>query len=217
MGITVLLVEDHQIVREGLRALLDKQEDIEVVAEAEDGRAAVRLARELCPDVVVLDIVMPGLNGIETARQLIDESRRVKVLALSAHCDKRFVVEILRAGASGYLVKDCAREELVSAIRAVMANQAYLSPRVAGSVIEECVHRPSTVDISASSVLTAREREVVQLLAEGKSTKEAALCLHVSVKTVEVHRHRIMSKLGIRTMAELTKYALREGLTSLEY
>lgn len=216
MSIKVLLVEDHQLVREGFSSLLEKQDDIEVVAEAEDGRTAVRLARELCPDVVIMDVVMPGLNGIEAARQIVDELSSVKVVALSAHCDKRFVVEMLKAGAAGYLVKDCARDELAGAIRAVMANKAYLSPQVAGTVIEECVHGFPVTGTSVSSVLSAREREVVQLLAEGKSTKEIASCLHVSVKTVEVHRYRIMSKLNIHSMAELTKYALREGLTSLE-
>lgn len=216
MSIRVLLAEDHRIVREGLSSLLEKQEDMEVVAEAEDGRTAVRLAKEFYPDVVVLDVVMPGLNGVEATRQIVAELRRVKVVALSAHGDKRLVVEMLRAGASGYLVKDCALEELASAIRAVMANQGYLSPGIAGTVIEECVHSFPIGDASASSVLTPREREVLQLLAEGKSAKEVASCLHVSVKTVEVHRHRIMSKLDIHSMAELTKYALREGLTSLE-
>lgn len=196
--------------------MLEKQDGMEVVAEAEDGRTAVRLVRELSPHVVVMDVSMPDLNGIEAARQIVAQSPHVKVLALSMHSHKRFVEEMLRAGASGYLVKDCAIEELVSAIRAVIANQVYLSPRVAAPIIEDYVNNFPAAYTSASSVLTPREREVLQLLAEGKSTKQVASSLHVSAKTVETHRRQIMRKLGIHSLAELVKYALREGMTSPE-
>jgi two-component system response regulator NreC len=212
MSIRVLLADDHKIVRQGLRSLLEKQHGMEVIAEAEDGRTAVQLARKLSPDVVVMDIAMPDLNGIGATRQIIAEAPGVKVVALSMHSDKRFVTRMLRAGASGYLLKDCAFEELARAISAVVANQIYLSLGIAGVVVEDYVrHVPET-----GPSLTPRECEVLQLLAEGSSTKEIAARLHVSVKTVETHRRHIMEKLDIHTIAELTKYAIREGLTSPE-
>lgn len=210
MSIRVLLADDHKIVREGLRSLLEKQHGIEVIAEAENGRTAVRLARKLSPDVVVMDIAMPDLNGIGATFQIIAESPGVKVIALSMHSDRRFVARMFKAGASGYLLKDCAFEELDRAINAVVANQIYLSPGIAGVVVEDFVsHLPDTD-------LTPRECEVLQLLAEGNGTKQIASRLHVSVKTIEAHRRQIMEKLGIHSIAELTKYAIREGLTSLE-
>ncbi|NQU08273.1 MAG: response regulator transcription factor [Candidatus Abyssubacteria bacterium] len=215
MSIKVLLVDDHQIMLQGLRALLEKQPDMDVVAEAGEGRTALRLARDLVPDVVILDVAMPDLNGIETARMIIAERPDVKVIALSMHSDRRFVVEMLKAGASGYLLKDCALEDLVRAIRVVIANQTYLSPEVAGTVVGDYVRKSSLNDTSAFSVLTAREREVLQLLAEGMSTKQIASCLNVSAKTVETHRQHIMEKLDTRSIADLIKYAVREGLTSL--
>ena len=215
MSIKVLLVDDHQIMLQGLRALLEKQPDMDVVAEAGEGRTALRLARDLAPDVVILDVAMPDLNGIETARMIIAERPDVKVIALSMHSDRRFVVEMLKAGASGYLLKDCALEDLVRAIRVVIANQTYLSPEVAGTVVEDYVRKSSLSDTSAFSVLTAREREVLQLLAEGMSTKQIASCLNVSAKTVETHRQHIMEKLDTHSIADLIKYAVREGLTSL--
>jgi DNA-binding NarL/FixJ family response regulator len=215
MSIKVLLVDDHQIMLQGLRALLEKQPDMDVVAEAGEGRTALRLARDLVPDVVILDVAMPDLNGIETARMIIAERPDVKVIALSMHSDRRFVVEMLKAGASGYLLKDCALEDLVRAIRVVIANQTYLSPEVAGTVVGDYVRKSSLSDTSAFSVLTAREREVLQLLAEGMSTKQIASCLNISAKTVETHRQHIMEKLDTRSIADLIKYAVREGLTSL--
>ncbi len=212
MSIGVLLADDHRIIRQGLRSLLEKQPDMEVVAEAENGRTAVQLARRLSPDVVVMDIAMPDLNGIEATQQIIAEAPGVKIVALSMHSDKRFVARMLKAGASGYLLKDCAFEELARAIRTVAVNQIYLSPGIAGVVVEDFVRHVSETDSS----LTPREREVLQLLAEGSSTKEIAARLQVSVKTVETHRRHIMEKLDIHTIAELTKYAIRQGLTSLE-
>lgn len=215
MTIKILLVDDHKIVRQGLRNLLEKEHDFEVLAEAEDGRSAVRLARELSPQVVIMDVGMPDLNGIEATRQVLADAPGIKVIALSMHSDRRFVSNMIKAGASGYLLKDTAFEELVSAIRVVMNNRTYLSPEVSDIVIKDYSLGPKA-DISVYSLLTAREREVLQLMAEGKSTKQIAELLHVSVKTVETHRQQIMNKLDIRSIAELTKYAIREGLASLE-
>jgi len=216
MSIRILLADDHKITRQGLRSLLDKQQDMEVVAEAEDGRTAVRLVGELSPNVVIMDVTMPDLNGIEATRQIVGQSPDVKIIALSMHSDTLFVTEMLRSGASGYLLKDCAFEELSRAIHAVVAGKTYLSPSVSGVVVDDYLHRLSKADFSGSHVLTDREREVLQLLAEGKSTKRIALKLHISVKTVETHRRQMMNKLDIHTVAELTKYAIRKGLTSLE-
>jgi len=214
MAIKIVLADDHQIVREGLRTILNREPDLEVVAEADDGRTTVRLARELRPQVVIMDIAMPDLNGIEATRQILAECAGVKVIALSMHSDRQFVINMLKAGASGYLLKDCALEELIRAIRAVMRNQTYLSPAISDVVVKDLMQGVSQGD-SAFTLLTAREREVLQLLAEGKSTQKIADSLHVSVKTVETHRQQIMRKLEIHSVAELTKYAIREGLTSL--
>ncbi len=216
MGIRILIADDHQILRQGLRTLLEKEPDMEVVAEAEDGRKTVIMVNELTPHVVIMDVNMPDLNGIEATRQILTEYPEMKVIALSMHADRRFVINMLKAGAHGYLLKDCAFEELAQAIRLVMANKTYLSPGVAEIVVKDYVNRLPGPAQTAFSVLTAREREVLQLLAEGKSTANIGELLHISIKTVETHRQQIMNKLGIRSVAELTKYAIREGLTSLE-
>lgn len=216
MSTRVLIADDHKIVREGLKALIDKQESMQVVAEADNGLEAVRLARKLQPDVVIMDLGMPQMNGIEATREVTAREPGIKVIALSMHSDKRFVLQMIKAGASGYLLKDSAFEELITAIKTVVSNQSYLSPKITDVVIKDYVQTLSKGDVSAFSVLTAREREVLQLLAEGRSTKEMAGSLNVSVKTVETHRQQIMDKLNIHSVAELTKYAIREGLTSLE-
>lgn len=213
--IKVLLADDHKIVRDGLRTLLEKHADIAVLGEAEDGREALQLARKLSPDVIVMDIAMPELNGIEATRQILSEYSGVKIVALSMHSDKRFVSEMLKAGASAYLLKDCAFEELITAIRTIMKGKIYLSPGIAGVVLEDYIRSNRKKDPSVFSQLTDREREVLQLMAEGKTTKEVAAHLNVSIKTVETHRTNIMTKLDIHTIAELTKYAIREGLTTL--
>jgi len=215
MTIRVLLADDHQIVREGLHSLLEAEGDIKVVGEAREGRTAVRMAAELRPDVVIMDIGMPDLNGMEATRQIVEAAAGARVIALSMHADRRLIEGMFKAGAAGYLLKDAAFEELVRAVRTVVSGQTYLCPSVAGTVVGEYVNTPSGSS-SPSSVLTPREREVLQLLAEGKSTKQIALSLGVSVKTVETYRSRLMEKLGLRSVAELTKYAIREGLTSLE-
>ncbi len=217
MTIKIMLADDHQILRQGLRNLLAAEPDMQVVAEADNGRKVLPLVEKFGPDIVIMDITMPGLNGIEATRQILAERTGVKVIALSMHSDSLFVLNMLKAGASGYLLKDCALEDLVRAIRTVMGHKTYLSPGISDVVIKDFVSGWDHADRSgAFSVLTAREREVLQLMAEGKSTTQIADCLCVSVKTVESHRKQIMSKSGIRGVAELTKYAIRQGLTSLE-
>lgn len=211
----VLLADDHKIVRDGLHSLLEENPDIQVVGEAEDGREAVQLVRKLTPDVVIMDIAMPDLNGIEATRQVAAEHPHVKIIALSMHSDKRFVSEMLKAGASAYLLKDSAFEELITAIQTVQENKIYISPGIAGAVVETLKLRPGKPESSVFSLLTDREREVLQLIAEGKNTKEIASFLHLSIKTVETHRLNIMTKLDMHSIADLTKYAIREGLTSL--
>jgi len=215
MSIRVIIADDHKIVRSGLSSLMQKEADIEVVAEADNGREAVRLALELAPEVVVMDVAMPELNGIEATRQIIDALPGTKVIALSMHAEKRYIMEMLKAGASGYILKDSAYEELAIAIRTVINNRTYICPQVAEIVIGDYVHLAQTVDASAFSLLSSREREVLQLMAEGNSTAQIADRLCISVKTVETYRQHIMEKLNIRSIAELTKYAIREGLTSL--
>lgn len=216
MAIRVLLADDHKIMRDGLRSLLEKQAHIEVIAEAENGRKAVQVALEKKPEVVIMDISMPDLNGIEATRQIVAALPGTRVIALSMHSDKRYVVEMFQAGASGFLLKDCASQDLARAINTVAENRIYLSPEIAGVVIEDYVGRFSAPAISAASLLTSREREVLQLVAEGWPTKDIAAHLFVSVKTVETHRRQIMKKLDINNVAALTKYAIREGLTSLD-
>jgi two-component system, NarL family, response regulator NreC len=216
MLVHILVADDHKIVREGLIALLQKHPHMQVVGEAEDGRQAVQLAGELHPEVVIIDIGMPELNGIEATRQIVVENPGVKIIALSMHSDKRFVKGMLKAGAAGYLLKYCASEELITAIQMVMANRVYLSHDITGIVVEDYVQKLVDTDSSAFQALTPREREVLQLLAEGRSTRQIAEALHVSVKTIEVHRKQMMDKLGLQNLAELVKYAIREGLTSID-
>lgn len=217
MVIRIVLADDHKIIREGLRSLLEKQPDMEVIAEAQDGPTTVQLAQKLRPHIVIMDIGMPKMNGIDaTAKITAEHKGLVRVIALSMHSDRRFVMEMLKAGAAGYLLKDSAFEELVSAIHVVMAKQHYLSPMITDVVVSEYLRNLPGNEPTAFTVLTAREREVLQLMAEGKSTKHIASILGVSVKTVETHRQQIMEKLNTHSIAELTKYAIREGLTSLE-
>jgi two-component system response regulator NreC len=216
MGIKIVLADDHKIVRDGLRTLLEHEPDMEVVAEAEDGRTTVKLARKLTPDLIIMDITMPDMNGIDATHDVMKDVPGVKVIALSMHSDRRFVTSMLEAGASGYLLKDCAFEELARAVRTVMADQTYLSPRIANIVVSRYVTRSIGVESSAFSILTQREREVLQLLSESMTTKEVAFHLHVSIKTVETHRRNIMEKLSVHTITDLVKYAIREGLTTLD-
>ena len=213
--IKILLADDHKIMRTGLRALLERQPDLEVIGEADCGAAAVDMAKKRPPHLIIMDINMPDMNGIEATRRILKDRPGIKVLALSMHADKGFVVNMLKAGAAGYLLKDCALEELAYAIRAVMDNRTYLSPSLVNGILQDYIHVMSKDDLSVYSILTSREREVLQRLAEGKSTKEIAYDMEISVKTVETYRHQITEKIGTSSVAELTKYAIREGLTSL--
>ncbi len=215
MSIKILVTDDHNIIREGLVSLLEKQPDMSVVGEAGDGRTAMQLTRELIPDVAIMDISMPDLNGIEATLQITTEFPMVKVIALSVHFDKHIVKGMLQAGASAYLSKYSAAQELIKAIRLVMAGQTYLSPDIAGIVVEDYKLSRSD-DSSVFTVLTAREREVLQLFAEGKNTRQVAETLYISLKTAEAHRRQIMDKMGFKSLAELIKYAIREGLTSMK-
>jgi DNA-binding NarL/FixJ family response regulator len=215
-AIRILLADDHKILRRGLRQLLEKESHLEIVAEAEDGRTAVQLSQKLSPDIVIMDISMQDLNGIEATRQIISHAPRTKVIVLSMHSGQKYVTEVLKAGASGYLLKDCDSDEVFAAIRAVVANETYMCPQIATVLRNDYLQRILQAETPLSSTLTPREREVLQLMAEGKSTKEIAFAFNLSVKTVEAHRQRIMEKLNIHSIAELTKYAIREGLTSVE-
>ena len=217
MSIRILLADDHRILREGLRSLLAQQPDITVVGESSDGETAVALARELRPDIVIMDVVMPGLGGVEATRQIRAGLRDTRVIGLSMHSDRRFVSEMVRAGALGYLVKDSAFEELNQAVRTVMQGRPYLSAAITGLLVEDFVRQATTQDRQSAplQMLTSREQEVLRLLADGKRVKEIAHFLNISVKTVESHRQNIMDKLEIHSTIELTRYALREGLTSI--
>jgi DNA-binding NarL/FixJ family response regulator len=216
MSTTILLADDHQLMREGLVALLQRQDDMEVVGQAVNGIEAFDLTRQLDPDIVIMDINMPELNGIEAARKINKHCPGVKVLALSVHTDQNFVLDMLRAGAAGYLLKDCALDELTLAIHMIMEDKYYLSPAITGTVLEDFLHDRGQLKTSLS-LLTMREREVLQMIAEGNSTREIAASLEISAKTVETHRLRLMNKLGLRNVADLTKFALREGLTTLDF
>jgi DNA-binding NarL/FixJ family response regulator len=211
----VLLADDHRMVREGLRAVLERA-GVEVVGEAATGHEALTEARRLRPDVVVMDIGMPELNGIDATKRLVAEQNGVKVLALSMNADRRYVIAMLEAGAVGYLLKNSASEELLVALGAVARGETYLSPAVAGGVVARALQAGPTPGANEERRLSVREREVLQLVAEGKSSKEIGVILHIAVPTVETHRRQIVEKLNLRTIAELTKYAIREGLTSTE-
>jgi len=208
------VADDHAILREGIRLLLDEEEDFEVVEGVADGRSVVKACCEVPADIVVMDIAMPGLNGIEATRQITATQMAPRVVCLSVHADRQHVEGALQAGAFGYLLKECAGEELVRAIRVVVSGKKYISPVVADVVVSALTDSNESDASSAYTVLTAREREVLQLLSEGRTAKEVAGDLFVSVKTVNSHRENIMRKLDIHSVAELTKYAIREGITS---
>jgi two-component system response regulator NreC len=217
METRILFADSHTVVREAICTLLQDEDNIEIVGQAADGRGAIELAQTMLPDIVIMETSMPNLNGIEATRKIVHGQSGVKVIALSAKSDRRSVCEMLKAGASGYLPKTCSFEELVCAIRDVGSGRTYLSSCISTFVVNEYLHRTMSQGRSAYSVLTEREREVLQLIAEGNSTKTIARDLHVSPKTIEWHRSQLMKKLHIESIAELVKYAISEGLTSITH
>ena len=214
---SVLLVEDHIVVRQGIKALLSDEPDLEIVGEADNGREALQAVMELQPNLVLMDISMPGLNGIEATRQIRQRHPEVKVIVLSMHANEEYVFQVLRAGASGYVLKQSDSSEVLTAIRAALAGGSFLSPPISRAVIDDYVRRAEARgEESDLDLLTSREREVLQLLAEGMSNREIADQLNISVKTVETHRSNMMNKLDVDSKTELTKYALRKGWATLE-
>jgi len=215
MSVKIILADDHTLFREGLLSILNAELEFNVIAQADNGREVVRLARKQPVDVIIMDIAMPELNGIEATRQVLQENPDIKIVALSMHSDRHFVTGMLKAGAKAYLLKDCAGVELIKAVREVLLDRYYISEDISTSVLNDYVGKLVGEDEEAAE-LSGREREVLQLIAEGKPTQEIANTLFISVKTVEAHRSKIKLKLKINSIPELTKYAIRKGLTSLE-
>jgi DNA-binding NarL/FixJ family response regulator len=215
MKISILLADDHKILREGIRSLLEKEPDFEVIGETDNGRTAIELACDLKPDVVIMDIGMPDMNGVEATKEILSLVPGIRVLALSVYSDKRFVVEMLNAGATGYIVKDCAFDEMLAAVRSVASNQRYIAPKLLENIIEDYMKNKFINGIKKKDLLTPRETEVLSLIAQGKNTKEISFALNISMKTIDTHRQNIMDKLNIHNIVDLTKYAIRTGLISL--
>lgn len=215
MGIRILLAEDHTVMREGLRGLISRQADMEVIGEAENGEQAIELARQVKPDVIIMDVRMRGIDGIEATRQIKAEMPGVKVIVLSAYDNREYIIGMAKAGISGYLLKDCAFEELVGAVRTVLQDKSYLSPSVARVILDAQSRIEETRSASADDAsLSDSDRELVRLLAEGKSAREIAATNNMSIKTVEGRRRRIMKKMNVATMAELIRYAVKERIVS---
>jgi len=216
MSIKIVIADDHSIMREGLRLLIEKEGDMEVIGEAENGRRAVEMAASLKPDIIVMDVSMPDLNGIEATRQIVGKIEGVKVIALSMHSGREFVMDMLQAGVSGYILKESCPEELARALRLVASGKTCLDPEITNLAIDTAVHPQADREHPVVEELTRREREVLQLMAEGKTTKQIAGQLFVSTKTVDTHRRQMMKKINVDNLAELTKYAIRMGLISLD-
>jgi DNA-binding NarL/FixJ family response regulator len=216
MAIEVMLVDDHPIVRQGIQAMISHEPDIRIVAEASDGKEAIELAEKKSPDVIIMDITLPVLNGLDSARQILKRDRQAKILILSMHENRVFIEKALGGGIKGYVLKESAADEIVRAIREVNSGRYFLSSKISSFVIEDyATKKKKKVALKGSSVLTSRERAVLQLIAEGLSNKEIAQKLHIALKTVLVHRNNIMRKLNIHNQAQLIRFALQEGLTSL--
>ena len=216
MSTSIIIVDDHKIMRDGLRNILENESEIEIIGEADNGRDAVKLIIEKKPDIAIMDIGMPEMNGVEATRQIAKEMPNVKIIALSMHYDMQFVSGMLKAGAKGYLLKDCAGAELISAIKTVSKNNTYICQDITNTLIDDYSKGQSIDYVGDDTILTNRENEILQLLTEGKTTKQIARDLFISVKTVEAHRTNIMHKLDIRNLPELTKYAIRKGITSVD-
>jgi DNA-binding NarL/FixJ family response regulator len=214
--VRILLVDDHQLLIDGLRAILERRPHFEIVGVAKDGYQAAELSRQLDPDVVIMDISMPKLNGIDASARILRDQPHIKIIILSMHADQHFVQESLRVGVRGYILKESAASEVIEAVHSVGRGELFFSKSIRMQVMEDYIRSIREEPCSETSPLSAREREVLQILAEGNSTKEISSILNVSVKTVESHRKQIMNKLGLHSIAELTKYAIRHGLTSLE-
>ncbi|HUV40467.1 MAG TPA: response regulator transcription factor [Sedimentisphaerales bacterium] len=217
MSTRILLADDHKMTLDGLCCLFKKQEGVEVVGMVSDGRAAVLLAGKLQPDVVIMDVHIPGWSGIDAARQIIGKVPNVKLIVLSIYSNMHFVEDALKAGVSGYLVKQSGFNELVAAVETVLKGQIYLSSKITGIVVDSYIKRPCSEANTLLAVLSNRQRDIMRLLAEGKSSKQIALIIRMSVKTVDAYRREIMRKLHIDSFAGLVKYAIREGLTTLEH
>jgi len=216
MKISILLADDHKILRDGIRSLLEKEPDFEVVGEADSGRTAIEMACNLKPDVIIMDIGMPDINGIEATREILSRVPSIQVLALSMYSDKRFVVEMLNAGATGYLVKDCAFDEMLSAVRSVASNQRYIAPKLLETFIDDYMKNKCTNGMLKKTRLTPRESEVLRLIAQGYNSKKIASELNISVKTVDTHRQNIEHKLELYSVADLTRHAIKVGLISID-
>lgn len=210
----ILIADDHSIVRSGIRHLLSTRKDVEIVGEADDGLSAIRMVKRLKPDMVLMDIGMPQMNGIEAIQEIVRERKDIKVLVLSMHSDDKTVAKALKAGAKGYLIKSCDSRDLNEAIDALSSGEIYLSREISSTLIQGYIRKLDD-DSSGLSLLTPKERQILQMIAEGNTTKDIAGTLNVSIKTVEVHRSNIMRKLNLHNIADLTKYAIREGLIQL--
>lgn len=212
MKTKVLIADDHQLIREGLRTLLEKQRDMEFVGDAKTGAEAVQLAHTLNPDVVIMDISMPGLSGIEASRLILAQNKKIKIIGLSMHSDRKFILGMLETGACGYLLKDCAFDELAEAIRQVRYNKIYLSPGISDTLIRKFVDGRTRPDEQVLPILSDRERQILRLLAEGKKTSDIAVQFNISPKTVETHKRNLKIKLEMNNLSELVRFAIREGL-----
>lgn len=211
--IRILLADDHTVMRNGLRLLLERQRNLTVVGEASDGREAVRLAEQLSPEVVVMDIAMPNLNGIEAARQIGATNPHIAIVILSMHSDESYVIRALKAGARAYLLKDSAEGDLIAAIHAITDGKSFFSPAISRILVEDYMRQLEQKHVEDTyELLTAREREILQLLAEGKTNKEVAAMLNLSIYTVETHRTHILQKLNLHNVPELILYAVRKGI-----